>query len=1303
MIENRREYIRHQVNMPLRIGRGVPDHDAMMKDFCLGGLLVALPNGGNSFLRDAAGGDVVALQFMVETARRPRDITLSARVVRVEDQSLGLAFERPDSSMLLALHNHVRTLLRETPSPDVRDEPRTLQARHLARSVTDILSDYCQNAVDRLVPLAIEALEQSAAESHTNEDQHPFFEAVELLKRGAGMLGSGFVNRAISGFRALEQGQSLSDDALVQRSDERLSLVDKEVFDEWVTLKVMASRAEAQFYDDLLHLQLRLDKLFDISLNARRNPLAPTLICTAFGEAVRQMPFKGKTDRVVLAVFEREVMGQLGTLYADINRLLAEAGVLPNLDVGRYLSEKLGTSHSFSQSSRTLNDKSAPLESAAVDSQDAQHPQETAALAEDHEPMMETAEARPVQSESTPVSARGSQPVGETIAATQDSGEHQPSQIAAQRFKHEQNIARSAYATVRKILERRKDEKPVTEQSGSTADASGAVAHARVDQLLARLQSSQEQSHSSLSEKVSQSVTETEGAAVDEDLHSAVDVIHHLFTGITANPALSGRVREAIRRLEVPFLRLLLHEDAFLDEQQHPARQVLNRMSQLGLGQGPDVARHAQEIEREVDHILDHYQGDVSVFQKSLQALDKLAETQETRFQKNLRRLTEACEGKQKIAMAEKTVGLVLEDRLAGTQVPRALVSLIDAGWRDLLVQTLLRDGRESNEWHHFVSVVDHLLEAVAQPPSQELLKRLLALIKGGLSRVGSARLQDPQLIAEMKALLSQASRETTDPELVTWASVAFDEDEEDAEPDVDPRWLRRAERCEVGDWFACHEHEKEDISMMRLAWIAEDRNRFVFVNHQGMKLQEYTLVALARALSQGLLAEADNLDVPAVDRGLETMVQGIYDQMAYQATHDELTGLVSRREFERRLRHRLGEDAAPGSLLHLDVDNFEVVNSVAGHEAGDDMLNQIATVLTEAFPDCLIGRLAADEFSIWIQPAVVEVVEKQARDFLRQLAGRSFRLGEQPFSITMSCGVGHRDSDATTALELLQVAETTCHRAKEAGKNRMHVYQADDEETVKRNDLMTWITRLNEAIERNRLVLRCQRIEALVGEGLPSYEVLLSVLGDKSEQLSPQEFIHSAERYNRMHAVDRWVIEKVLEWMQRNPEVVLSLDHVSVNLSGHSFNDPGLLEFMFDAFRRYPVPRDRLCFEVTETATIASVDDAIDFMLELRNLGCRFSLDDFGSGLASYGYLKKLPVDYIKIDGSFIRNLSAESPDLALVRSINEMGHLMGKKTIAECVETDEVRHCLSDIGVDFVQGYGVEAPKPLETLVAA
>lgn len=1294
---NQREYIRHQVMMPVSVeSDSFSPQPGEMRNFCLGGLLLAMP-GSASFVQRVVEGDTLTVLFDVQGSRGPRRLTLPARVVRRETETLGLAFEQPDTGMLLALQNHVRTLIDQRHDVDPGADRDPVRERQAVRKVIACVTEFCEGALASFFPAARAALEEEASHAHSNELEHIYFEAGRLLNRYAEPLAESFVNRSTARLNQLMKGMRETGEEEAT-PEPRLSLVDKAVFEDWLTLKVMASRAETHFHDDLLQLQLRFDRLFGISLNARRNPLAPSIICTAFGESLRRLALKEKTDRVILDVFEKQVVDKLGDLYREVNAQLASEGVLPDLDIGRYLSQRYGHPQADARSGRKQSGKTEVAKTS---------PQSDAT----ENPATEVDAPRPPDNVHDISSAPGRAPVSSPTtgspaggaSAQRSSGSAPPAGGAAvQRFAQEQHIARNAYAAVKRLLAQRAAPAPVVSADGSAARV---IEPPRVDDMLATLQSSEPEVERPLAERVNETVSSSEGqdARLPDDARTAIDVIHHLFEGIMNNPALSQRVRGAIRRLEVPFLRLLLHEDAFLHEESHPARQILNHMARLGTRGSRNLDRHEQEIEQTVDHIVEHYHGDIDVFSASVESLEKLAAAEQSLYQRNVRRVSEACDGQQKLVAARRMVRQELEQRLGGRRIPRAVVSLVDAGWRELLVQTLLRDGEDSRNWLHFMGVIDRMLDAVQEPPESKELTGLLALIKGGLSRVDNSQLKNQRLVGELRALLSATSRKQSAPVMMDLPAgllqgLGGDENDTQDSPG-DPRWLRRAQRYDVGDWFA--RDEQDNPTMVRIAWVADDRQRFVFVNHQGMKLLELTAGEFATQLASGNMRHTDNLDAPAMDRGLESMVQGIYNQMAHQATHDDLTGLVNRREFERRLRQRLIDGDEPGSLLHIDIDKFELINNMGGHPAGDEMIRAMAAEIAEAFPNALIGRLAGDEFAAWIQPSDQEALINKAEKFCRSIAGKRFVCAGKPFSVTISCGVSSRVDNRDTAQELLRTAESACHVAKEAGRNRVQIYNETNRETAKRQDVMAWVTKLNEALEDNRLVLRCQRIEKTDPDGSqPSYEILISVLSEHGEMLAPSEFMHAAERYNRMHAVDRWVIENALSWMHRNPEIVSKVDHISVNLSGHSLNDAGLLEFLFDAFRRYPVPREHLCFEVTETATIASLEDAIDFIEELKNLGCRFSLDDFGSGLASYGQLKNLPVDYIKIDGSFIRDVAEDTPDLALVRSINELGHLMGKQTIAEHVENDAIRACLKDIGIDYVQGYGVEPPRTLESL---
>lgn len=1299
---NQRAHIRRAVDMPARLSNGeFADRPCKVRDFCLGGMLVTVPAAEKTLILSLEKGDALTVSVDVQGLRGTRSITLRARLARKVGSDLGLAFDAPDSTSLLAVQNHVRSLLDSEHEPSARQPSLNReQARRAATQLLDITRRFCLTRLEVFFPAAREALLAMADKASTNEAQHPWFEAAKLLGQNATSLSRNFVARSSQTLEQLSHGLASQSSATADQEDHRngkLSLVDKDIFEDWLTLKVMASRAESHFNEELLHLQLRFDELFSISLSARKNPLHPSAFCTAFGESLRLLPLKQKTDRVILASFDETVINHLQEFYRDCNESLARNGVLADLDVGRYISERYNQSHpapavpaeAEKKSAATVAGKKSGAPVAAVAGEQAAA-----------EPASETMPADTVRA------VQQTAPAAENANAIRQSA-NSASSLAARQFSLQQHIAKHAYETVRKLLSSHSVEaarhRTAAQQVGNL---SAPIAEEQLDATLNQLQRNlHEDVDIPLPLRVKQALQGDEDEVhLDHDAQAAVDVIHNLFAGILANPALSDRVRGAIRKLEVPFLRLLLNDDSFLEEESHPARQMLNRIAHLGVRGSANLQAHESEIDQEVQSILSGFDDDTGIFRESLQKLDRLAERQQTLYLRNMKRVTESCDGRYKVVVARREVNQALERRIGGRKIPKAVLSLIDAGWRQLLVQTLLRSGRDSRDWHEYLGVIDRMIRSVDQVPTQEELTAILTSIKAGLGQVDHTQMQNARLISELRDLLSRKARDQQAPDMIEVPAGLVEEASNgnaEAQGEIEHRWSRRAQRHEVGDWFSYFDNGQDQ--MVRLAWTDMEKQTFVFVNHQGMKVTEYSLDQFAERLASGQMQQIDNLDAPAVDRGLESMVQRVYDQMAHQATHDDLCDLINRREFERRLRQRLAAGSQHGTLLHLDIDQFKVVNNLAGPQAGDDLLLKFSALLKEQFPGTLIARLGGDEFAIWLEDLPAEAALRAAEQLCRRVPNERFVCGGKPFSITVSCGLVQRENAATTAAEMMRSADSACHAAKESGRNRLQRYAADDKELVKRDDIMAWVTRLNEAIESNRLLLRCQRIESTSdSSALPAYEVLISISGDEGELIAPSEFMHAAERYNRMHAVDRWVVSNVLRWMHANPKAVEKIDHLSINLSGHSLNDTSLLEFLFELFQLYPVPRDRICFEVTETAAISNLEDAADFIRELQGLGCRFSLDDFGSGLASYGHLKHLPVDYIKIDGSFIRDVADDPADLALVRSINEMGHLMGKRTIAEYVENDQIRMLMAEIGVDYVQGYGVEKPRPLNTLSA-
>ena len=428
-----------------------------------------------------------------------------------------------------------------------------------------------------------------------------------------------------------------------------------------------------------------------------------------------------------------------------------------------------------------------------------------------------------------------------------------------------------------------------------------------------------------------------------------------------------------------------------------------------------------------------------------------------------------------------------------------------------------------------------------------------------------------------------------------------------------------------------------------------------------------------------------------------QTRERAFLHDLAWQASHDALTGLLNRREFETRLERLLArEDLACASLLFIDLDQFKIVNDTSGHFHGDRLLRQLCELLAQQLgeEDCL-ARLGGDEFGVLLEnrtPAQVEAVAERLRCCVGSL---QFEAAGQGFRVGLSIGVVHLGGQALAPEEALRLADLACYAAKDKGRNRIQVFAPGDVELDQRHGEMAWVQRLHRALAEDRFRLYVQPILGLGQETVADRHVEVLMRLEEGERLiAPGAFIPAAERYGLMPDLDRWVIAAALARFAELPDGLL--DTLAINLSGHSLGEAGLADFVRQQLQRWQIAPARICFEITETSAVANLDAARLFMDELRGLGVRFSLDDFGAGMSSFTYLKHLPVDYLKIDGSFVRHLLEDAVDSAMVEAINQLGHLTGKKTIAEFAENAAVVAALAALGVDYAQGYGIARPQP-------
>ena len=434
--------------------------------------------------------------------------------------------------------------------------------------------------------------------------------------------------------------------------------------------------------------------------------------------------------------------------------------------------------------------------------------------------------------------------------------------------------------------------------------------------------------------------------------------------------------------------------------------------------------------------------------------------------------------------------------------------------------------------------------------------------------------------------------------------------------------------------------------------------------------------------------------------------------ELSWQASHDTLTQLINRREFEHLVAGALRTAKQEGhahALLYLDLDQFKVINDTCGHAAGDVLLQLLAKMLQGKMRDSdSLARLGGDELGVLLPHCPLDharLIGEQLRQSIHEFR---FTWDERSFELGVSIGIVEINQDSKSMSELLSAADQACYLAKEQGRNRIHLYQESDVMLAQRHGEMLWISRLNEAFTHDYFRLYAMPIVHLHDSPEHHDEVLIRIRNGKGDLILPGAFIPAAERYDLMLSIDRWVIRAVCAHIESVRDSLPPLEALaesrrrapalySVNLSGMSLAAPGLQDYITAQFVQYAIAPEQICFEITETAVIANLPKAQVFMRQLKTMGCRFSLDDFGSGFSSFGYLRALPVDYLKIDGIFVRGIATNAINRAMVKAINEVGHVMGLQTVAEYVENAETLAIIRELGIDYAQGYAVGGLRPL------
>ncbi|MEP4484468.1 MAG: DUF1631 family protein [Halioglobus sp.] len=1202
---------------------------------------------------------------------------------------------------------------------------RALQ-EHSATLLEERLQLFANQLTDHLFDL-------SMTSGHSESGHNIHYEALNALKKEGRKIVSAFLAEINTLYDDLTPEAHERQRGREQAKEQSLGLVDIEEFEGYLALDRMITRGEELHQVALEALVIRVGTLLEADPLSVRLPVHIEPLCNAFQTVLRNSGLPADVIPQVLSFFVDQFIEQLDGFYSPLNAELAERGIRPNIEEeiinkGSLLKaarreREAAAAHSTTPSSAST----APTEPETQ--QDNLDPATTAVDSKNE--TVESADSLPDLGAPQPAATEESP--APTSAKTEDLVDQVVDGVfekISERFSPE-----SLYRSVIDALNFKREAQGLTgvanSPTGNTNSEEvtglGSMADTRtVADALGALQTDADsraavQSASSLREYLAANAGNISGLAGTDGLNNEslnqIDLVDNLFGTINSQLDVSADLRPALGNLQIPMAKLALMEPQFFVDRGHAARGVIDKLSQLASSSNFPNRSLETRVGEIVDQIVTDYDTDSAVFENALAKINKLVQQQERAHTKNVDRVVRTQQGQEKLAQAQQAVDQFIAQQLKPPHAPKVLMELVEHGWRDQLILTHVKQGPDSSAWDESIKSfkqVSSWLEQQLQGDidSDDQLERqmeaepLIDMIEQQINTALPANVEHVADLNKLRAILAGDAQIVT-AEIDANRQKKPSAQEQRARIDRLPRlkrWIQRVEALEKGSWLTYRDKDGQQ-RRMQLAWISEDKDRYIFVNERGQKNAELSAVQLARQLSRGVQppAPADKLNV--VDKSMYGTLEQVQKTLSFERNHDSLTKLINRETFidqvQRAMRHSQRKSATH-SMLYINIDQFNLVNEVYDKINGDQVLLEFARLLAQLHSKkTSSARLGGDEFGVLLIDRSAEVAVQIAEKIRNDIAASSVEVDGEPVTFTVSIGISEVLPFSKGVDEIIRHARSAMQLAKDQGRNKVVVYQEDQEQLLaQKQEHSETRAELEQALSTDRFVLRAQPIvQTVVGSNKLSdhFELLLGLKNDEGGLDSPEEFITSAERYGFMSLVDRWVINEAFAWVSHLNDAQKVVPNISINLSGTSITDDSFMDFLLEQISEFGVGTSRLCFEITETGTISNLVKAADFVRTLRNIGCKFSIDDFGTGLASHNYLRELPVDYVKIDGTFITDIHNNRNDFAMARSINDLAHFLGQETIAESVENDLIIEQLREIGVDFLQGWGVGMPKLL------
>ncbi len=1231
-------------------------------DFCLGGLLLKFdgPQNDAAIASGMNEGEGVEISFTPPSSISNQTFNIKARLARRSQDGVGVAFIGTPIEATRTL-NKVAASMRTQHM--VKKRYQGTDRKPLQASCKSLLEDALQIAVNDFYGLIQDALSSTAAQSASFAERNDLMAAFDQIKLHEITAQQGVQQRVLE---SLDQLLKKNAKSVPQLEEAGLSIVQTEEFENWLNLVAEINKLENRFSVELALLEPRLEKLFGRPLDRSTNPFAPSVIEHAVQEEFESLPLSLKARQVIYGTMAEALVRPLGDLYQQLGTMLPEAtGVRPQPGV------QANDAWPDSQGAG-LNEGMSPDSDMFVGGQQA-NDRLPGSTDQSHADMPRT-------------SAGGvAGALMNLFRRTRRAGPAPYASGAAMTTMEGGNSAAQPAVTV-----------------AGTPALQGAASHAGAEWHVS--QSMSDSSRRVLGELFAGGRVQP---GQEEAAQGSAEVYSVLAETIDTGASLPISVKHVVKDLEEPLLKLAVLDTGFLNSPQHPAHRVLNAVDRLAMVSSDDgnindkkmlavIQRWSERIKKEADKNPGIYEEARNQLEKVLLPLMRFRNIRIARLQAGL-------EGWQKMGQANRAISVEIERRITGRDVPDIVLEFFNPGWRNYLIRVLLRHGPGSQEETEAWQAVDHLLEwmdpkLIERPPFNEV-QRLLSYIDSRLTMVSAGKDVQESILERLAEGLIYPDRRN----YKLLSGVKLIARHREVDPELNEHEAALIGQFRVGDWLSF----AGTPTPLNLIWVGDDPHNYVFSNFKGVRKLELKRQGFLKLIKSGEAKRTDNLDLPMMDRSFSSMIEHIHHDLLEQAISDPETELMGRPEFMRKAKRAWlqVEGNESGCVMGvIDIEDLRMVQMRISPEGFQKLMHSLARHLyVKCSGGGFIARTGDRTFAFMRACPNQEVAQELAENFITHINQFGFEWADEAFTLTANAGLAW----ATASVEpetLYNKADTACLSAKHEGRNQMVFFREEDTAHTGHAGLVYWASRFNSILNSDRLYLRCQPIVSLSDDAdqTSHYEILLGASTDENEPIQIGDFVAAIERLKRISELDQWVVRAVFNWIRTHPKEFEKVGAFSVNLSGPSVNSKAFFSFMEEELGRGDIPGDKLIFEITESAAIDSFVNAEQFIKKFRRYGCRFSLDDFGVGFSSFTYLKNLKVDYLKIDGSFVRDMIRNEVDVALVSSMHETSRFLGIKTIAESVENEETLEQLKAIGVNYVQGYHTGKPMHIDELAA-